>query len=67
MESWGGSVGVGYDSTDDLRDDFSGGIEGVADGRDGGALGPNDGTAAGILLVLGFGWVNGHKEGVGSV
>jgi hypothetical protein len=46
---------VGYDSTDDLRDDFSGEVEVVVDGGDGGAPGPNDGMAVGILLVLGFG------------
>jgi len=65
--SWGGSVGVGYESTDDLRDDFSGGIRVVVDGGDGGAPGPKDGIAVGMLLVLGFGWANGPEEGAGRV
>ena len=30
--SWGTSIDVGYGSTNDLHDDFSGGIEVVADG-----------------------------------
>jgi len=53
--SWGMSVGVGYDSTDDLREDFSGGIEGPgsAGGGDGGALGLKDGMAMGMSLALG--------------
>ena len=50
--SCGPSVGVGYESTDDLRDDFSGGTVEVADGGDGGAPGPKDGMAVGMLLVL---------------
>ena len=33
---------------------------------DGGALGPNDGMAVGMLLVLGFGCANGPEEGAGS-
>jgi hypothetical protein len=65
--SWGPSVGVGYDSTDDLRDDFSEGIVEVADGGDAGAPGPNDGMAVGILLVLGLGCANGPEEGAGKV
>lgn len=58
---------MGYESTDDLRDDFSEGIEEVADGGDGGAPGPKDGMAVGMLLVLGFGWANGPEEGAGRV
>jgi len=46
---------VGYESTDDLRDDLSAGVGVVVDGGDGGAPGPNDGIAVGMLLVLGFG------------
>ena len=58
---------MGYDSTDDLRDDFSGGTGEVADGGDGGAPGPKDGMAVGMLLVLGFGCANGPEEGAGRV
>lgn len=58
---------MGYESTDDLLDDFSGGTEEVADGGDGGAPGPKDGIAVGMLLVLGFGWANGPEEGAGRV
>jgi hypothetical protein len=65
--NWGTSVGVGYESTEDLRDDFSVGIKVVADGGDGGAPGPNDGMAVGMLLVLGFGCANGPEEGAGKV
>ena len=65
--SCGPSVGVGYESTDDLRDDFSGGTVEVADGGDGGAPGPKDGMAVGMLLVLGFGCANGPEEGAGRV
>jgi hypothetical protein len=46
---------VGYESTDDLRDDLSEGTEDMVDGGDGGAPGPKDGMAVGMLLVLGFG------------
>ena len=53
--SWGTSADVGYGSADDLRDDFSGGIEVVADGGEVGAPGPKDGMVVGMLLVLGFG------------
>jgi hypothetical protein len=62
--SWGTSVGVGYDSTDDLRDE---GTEEVVDGGDGGAPGPKDGIAVGILLVLGLGCAKGPEEGAGRV
>jgi len=65
--SWGTSVGVGYESTEDLCDDFSWGIEEVVDGGDGGAPGPKDGMAVGMLLVLGFGCANGPEEGAGGV
>jgi len=58
---------VGYESIDDLRDDFSGGIGEVVDGGDGGASGPKDEMAVGILLVLSFGWVNDPEEGAGRV
>jgi hypothetical protein len=58
---------VGYESTDDLRDDFSGGTGEVVDGGDGGAPGPKDGIAVGILLVLGFGCAKGPEEGAGRV
>ena len=65
--SWGTSVGVGYESTDDLRDDFSEGIKVLADSGDGGALGPNNGMAVRMLLVLGFGCAKGPEEGAGRV
>ena len=62
--SWGTSVSVGCKSTNDLRD---GGIEEVVDGGDGGAPGPKDGMAVGMLLVLGFGWAKGPEEGARRV
>jgi len=65
--SWRTSVGVGYESTDDPCDDFSGGIEEVVDRGDGGAPGPKDGMAVRMLLVLGFGCAKGPKEGAGRV
>ena len=65
--SWGGSEGVWYESTDDLRDDFSAGMRVFVDGGDGGAPGPKDGIAVGMLLVLGFGWAKGPEEGAGRV
>ena len=34
--SWEGSVGVGYESTDNLRNSFSGGTVEDVDGEDGG-------------------------------
>ena len=40
--SWGTLVGAGYESTDDLRNDFSGGIEEVVNGGDVDAPGPKD-------------------------
>jgi hypothetical protein len=58
---------VGYESTDDLYDDFSGRTGEVADGRDGGAPEPKDGMAVGMLLVPGFRWVNGSEDGAGGV
>ena len=58
---------MGYESTDDLRDNFSEGTEEVADGGDGGVLGPKDGMVVGISLVLSFGWVNSPGEGAGGV
>ena len=58
---------MGYEPTDDLCDDFSGGTGEVADGGDGGALGPKDGMVVGMLLVLGFGWAKGPEEGAGRV
>lgn len=61
------SFGVGYDSTNNLRNSFSGGTVKVTEGGDGGALEPNDGMAVGMLLVLGFGWVSGPEEGAGRV
>jgi hypothetical protein len=51
----GGSVGPGYVPTEDLRVDFSGGTGEVVEGGDGGAPGPNEGMAVGIVFVLGFG------------
>jgi len=51
--SWRTLVGVGYKSTNDLRDGFSGGIEEV--------------VAVIMLLVLGFGCVKGPEEGAGRV
>ena len=63
----GGSVGVGYESTDVLRDGFSEGTVEDVDGGDGGAPEPKDGIAVGMLLVLGFGCANGPEEGAGSV
>ena len=65
--SWGTSVGVGHDSTDDLCDNFSVGTEEVDDGRDWGATGPKDGMAVGILLVLGFRCANGPEDGAGKL
>ena len=67
MGSWGTSVGVEYESTDHLRDDFPREIEEVVDGGDGGAPGPKDGMAVGMLLVLGFGCAKGLEEGAGRV
>ena len=58
---------MGYDSTDDLRDDFSVGTEEVDDGGDWGATGPKDGMAVGMLLVLGFGCANGPEDGAGKL
>ena len=58
---------MGYDSPDDLRDDFSWGIGEVVDGGDGGAPGPNDGMAVGMLLVLGFGCAKGPEVGAGRL
>jgi len=46
--------GVGYESTDDLRDDLSVGVGVVVDGGDGGAPGPNDGIVVGMLPVFGL-------------
>jgi len=64
-DSRGASVSAEYESTDDLRSDFSGGIREVAGGGDGGALGPKGGMAVGMLFVLCFGWVNSSEEGAG--
>ena len=50
--SCGTSVGVGYDSTEDRREDFSDGVVETAEDTDGGTLGLNDGMAAGRLLML---------------
>ena len=52
VRSCGPSVGVGYESTNDLHDDFSRGTMEVADGGDGGVPGPKDGMAVGMLLML---------------
>jgi len=46
---------MGNESTDDLRDGLSVGVGVAVEGGDGGAPGPNDGIAVGMLLVLGFG------------
>lgn len=54
---------MGYKSTGDLHDNFSGGIEEVADGGDGDVAGPRGGMAVGMLLVLGFRQANGPEEG----
>ena len=62
--SWGTLVGVGFESTDDLRNDFSWGIEEVVNGGDVGAPGPKDGMVVEMLLVLGFGYAKG-PEGAG--
>jgi hypothetical protein len=43
------------------------GTEEVLDGGDGGAPGPKDGIAVGILLVLGLGCAKGPEEGAGRV
>jgi hypothetical protein len=56
-------IGVGYESTDDLRDEFSKRIREVADDGDGGTLGPDDGMVVGMLLVLGFGCAKSPEEG----
>jgi len=58
---------MGYESTKDLCDDFSWGIEEAVDGGDGGAPGLKDGMAVGMLLVLGFGCAKGPEEGTGRV
>lgn len=58
---------MGYESTDDLRDDFSGVTGEVVDGGDRGTPGPKDEMVVGILLVLGFGWANGPEEEAGRV
>jgi len=47
--------GTRYESTDDLRGDFSRGTE-VADSGDGDIAGPKDRMVVGMLLVLGFRW-----------
>lgn len=60
--SWGGSVGVGYNLSNNHCNKLSGEIGGVIDG-DGGVPGLNDGIAVGMLLVLGFGCANGPEEG----
>jgi hypothetical protein len=65
--SWEGSVGVGYESTDDLRNGFSEGTVEDVNGGDGGAPGTKDGITGGMLLILGFGCANGPEEGVGSM
>ena len=36
-------------------------------GTDGGVLGLKDGMVVGMLLVLGFGWLNGLEGGAGRV
>jgi hypothetical protein len=64
--SWGGSVGVGYESTAGLRKIFSEGTVKIVDGGDGGILGLEDGMSVGILLVLGFGHTN-RPEGADRV
>jgi hypothetical protein len=46
---------VGYESTNDLRDDLFEGTEDAVDGGDGGTLGPKDRMAVVMLLALGFG------------
>ena len=66
MQEECGSIGVGYKSTSDLCNDFSGKTGEVMDGGDGGTPGPKDGMVVGMLLVLGFGWVDGSEEGAGS-
>jgi len=58
---------MGYKSTKYLHNDFSRGIGVFVDGGDGGAPGPKDGIAVGILLVLGLGCAKGPDEGAGSV
>jgi hypothetical protein len=62
--SWEGSVGVGYESTDDLRNGFSEGTVEDVNRGDGGAPGTKDEITGGML---GFGCANGPKEGAGSV
>ena len=57
---------MGYKSTSDLCNDFSGKTGEVMDGEDRGAPGQKDGMVVGMLLVLGFGWVDGSEEGAGS-
>ena len=67
MGSWGPSIWIGYESTDDLRDDLSGGTVEVADGGDSAAPEPKDGMAVGMLLALHFRCTNGPEEGAGRV
>ena len=52
-------MGVGYELADDCRKDISDGVVEAAEGGDGGAPGPNDGMAVGMLLVLGLGCARG--------
>jgi len=67
VERRGTSVGMGYESTNDLCDNFSGGTGEVVDGGDSGSLRSKNRMMVKILLVLSFGWANGPKEGAGRV
>ena len=58
---------AGYESANDLHNNFSTGINEVVDGRDGVTPGPKDGIAVGILFVLGFGCANGPEGGTESL
>lgn len=52
--------------TNDCCEDLSNGIKDVADGGDGGALGPKEGMVVGMLLILNFRCVKDPKEGMAS-
>lgn len=58
---------MGYNLLDVLHDNFSENMREVIDSGDGGAPGPNNGMAVGILLVLSFRYIKGPKVEVGRL
>ena len=58
---------MGYNSPDNLHDDFSWDIKEVIDGGDGDAPELNDGMVVGMLLVLGFGCMKGPEVRAGRL